>query len=59
MRPEWALAGNAAFIAVPRTRAAHCDLAGCAFLHDGHRHDDTAAGSIARKRITPCFRKTA
>ncbi len=34
VRPEWALANNAAFIAAPRSRTAHCDLGGRVFLHD-------------------------
>ena len=34
VRPEWALANNAAFIAAPRSRTARCDLGGRAFLHD-------------------------
>jgi uncharacterized protein YbcC (UPF0753/DUF2309 family) len=41
VRPEWALAGNAAFIVAPRTRTAHCDLAGRSFLHDYNWHNDT------------------
>lgn len=41
VRPEWALAGNAAFIAAPRTRTAHCNLAGRSFLHDYNWHNDT------------------
>ncbi|MCY0892002.1 MAG: DUF2309 domain-containing protein [Acidibacillus sp.] len=40
LRPEWALAGNAAFIAAPRIRTAHCDLAGRAFLHEYNWHND-------------------
>ena len=34
VRPEWGLAGNAAFIAAPRERTRTLDLSGRAFLHD-------------------------
>ncbi|MBK1648325.1 YbcC family protein [Rhabdochromatium marinum] len=34
VRPEWALAGCAAFIAAPRTRTRTLDLGGRTFLHD-------------------------
>jgi len=34
VRPEWGLAGNAAFIAAPRARTKALDLKGRVFLHD-------------------------
>lgn len=34
VRPEWGLAGNAAFIAAPRERTRGIDLGGRVFLHD-------------------------
>ena len=41
VRPEWALADNAAFIVAPRTRTQHLELAGRTFLHDyQHEADD-------------------
>ncbi len=40
VRPEWALANNAAFIAAPRDRTARCDLGGRAFLHDYNWRND-------------------
>ena len=40
VRPEWALAGNAAFIAAPRSRTRGLDLGGRVFLHEYDWHDD-------------------
>jgi len=41
VRPEWALANNAAFIAAPRQRTRHMDLGGRAFLHEYQWQADT------------------
>ena len=40
VRPEWALANNAAFIAAPRGRTIDADLSGRAFLHEYQWRDD-------------------
>jgi uncharacterized protein YbcC (UPF0753/DUF2309 family) len=40
VRPEWGLAGNAAFIVAPRERSRHIDLGGRVFLHDYRFEDD-------------------
>jgi len=34
VRPEWGLAGCAAFVVAPRSRSRHMNLAGRSFLHD-------------------------
>ncbi len=47
MRPEWALAGNAAFIAAPRWRTREMNLAGRAFLHDYDPAKDPGFGLLA------------
>lgn len=42
VRPEWGLAGNAAFVAAPRSRTKNADLSGRVFLHHYNHgdHDD-------------------
>ena len=50
-RPEWGLAGNAAFIIAPRQRSLGRVLAGRCFLHDYDAHDD-ADGSVLELLMT-------
>lgn len=51
VRPEWGLAGNAAFIVAPRERSRHMDLAGRVFLHD-YRFEDDPDHSILEAVMT-------
>ncbi|MHB8543018.1 MAG: YbcC family protein [Leptospirales bacterium] len=46
VRPEWGLAGNAAFIVAPRSRTSHCDLGGRAFLHEYNWQNDTGFATL-------------
>ena len=46
VRPEWGLAGNAAFIAAPRERTREIDLGGRAFLHDYDWRKDDGFGIL-------------
>ena len=46
VRPEWGLAGNAAFIIAPRERSRHIDLGGRVFLHDYRFEDDKQAAVL-------------
>ncbi len=51
IRPEWGLAGNAAFIIAPRERSRHIDLQGRVFLHD-YRFDDDPDHAILEAVMT-------
>jgi len=46
VRPEWGLAGCAAFIAAPRRRTAHVDLGGRSFLHSYEWQQDAGFGVL-------------
>lgn len=46
VRPEWGLAGCAAFIAAPRAATAGADLAGRAFLHSYDWRSDEGGGTL-------------
>ena len=46
VRPEWGLAGNAAFIVAPRERTRSIDLHGRSFLHDYTWQQDTTFGVL-------------
>lgn len=46
VRPEWGLAGNAAFIGAPRDRTREIDLGGRVFLHDYDWRKDAGFGIL-------------
>ncbi|MGN6553621.1 MAG: putative inorganic carbon transporter subunit DabA, partial [Verrucomicrobiota bacterium] len=53
VRPEWGLAGNAAFIAAPRERTRGLDLGGRAFLHNYRASLDPEKATLELILIAP------
>jgi len=53
VRPEWGLAGNAAFIAAPRERTRGINLGGRVFLHDYHPASDADKSTLELIMIAP------
>jgi uncharacterized protein YbcC (UPF0753/DUF2309 family) len=53
VRPEWGLAGNAAFIAAPRHRTRGRDFGGRAFLHSYDWQDDDGFGVLTLIMCAP------
>ena len=53
VRPEWGLAGNAAFIAAPRSRTAGAALDGRVFLHDYDHHTDPGDATLELIMVAP------
>ena len=53
LRPEWGLAGCAAFIVAPRCRTAGMNLAGRAFLHSYHWQQDGGFGVLESIMTAP------
>ena len=46
VRPEWGLAGNAAFVVAPRSWTRNVDFQGRSFLHDYHWQQDEGFGVL-------------
>lgn len=53
VRPEWGLAGNAAFIAAPRARTKHLHLGGRTFLHNYDVHCDPDRSTLELIMVAP------
>lgn len=53
LRPEWGLAGNAAFIAAPRERTAGISFGGRAFLHNYNHHTDLEKKTLELIMVAP------
>ncbi len=53
VRPEWGLAGNAAFVVAPRTRTRGIDLGGRAFLHEYRWEMDAGFATLEQILTAP------
>jgi len=53
VRPEWGLAGNAAFIAAPRCRTKTAELQGRVFLHNYDHHADVDDSTLELIMVAP------
>ena len=53
VRPEWGLAGNAAFIAAPRLRTQAANLGGRVFLHNYDQSADTDDSTLELIMVAP------
>ncbi len=53
VRPEWGLAGNAAFIAAPRLRTKAANLGGRVFLHNYDHRADIDDGTLELIMVAP------
>ncbi len=53
VRPEWGLAGNAAFVVAPRKRTRHMNLGGRSFLHDYDWQTDTDLSTLTLIMTAP------
>ncbi len=53
VRPEWGLAGNAAFIAAPRSRSHGAQLGGRVFLHDYDHRNDPGDATLELVLVAP------
>ncbi|MGE0308085.1 MAG: YbcC family protein [Acidimicrobiia bacterium] len=53
VRPEWGLAGNAAFIVAPRRRTRHMNLEGRTFLHDYDHTSDSDSSVLTLIMTAP------
>lgn len=53
VRPEWGLAGNAAFVVAPRARTKNINFGGRVFLHDYNHATDTNEATLELIMIAP------